>query len=167
MTSPIAEEAVHDQPVQEETVQESGSPETEPSLQDQLTAFIEARTGIFEVALDLDDLKWLKNQCNSKFGFKGPNDAFMLMNAYHGLNGALENNRDKDAVTTRLTAATIEALALLINRYEGAGVVVAQRVFKVAVALQNAIARFRELDAQIEALETEIKAQDSEPESAE
>ena len=140
------------EPQIEETVSgETSSPVDNP--QEELNALIEARTGLFEIALDIEDLKWLKNQCNSKFSFKGPNDGFMLINAYIGLNGALEHHHDKDATTSRLTASTVEALALLVNRYEGTGVPSAQKIFKVAVALQNVIAQFRDLDSQIDALE--------------
>lgn len=133
---------------------ETVSPIQDPKAE--LEALIARRTGLFEIALDIEDLKWLKNQCNSKFTFKGPNDAFMLMNTYIGLSGALEHNKNKDAVTSKLTAATIESLAMLINRYEGTGAVSAQRVFKTAVSLQAVIAQFRDLDAQIEALEQAI-----------
>lgn len=167
---------------QEETLQEVMEPQTEQaaepqneqslSPQDQLNKLIEARTGIFETALDLEDLKWLRNQCNSKFTFKGPNDAFMLMNAYIGLDAAISHwdHKNKEAVTSKLTASTVEALAILMNRYEGTGTTAAQRVFKIAVALQNVIARFKEMDKEIELLEGFIKSEneaqsESEPES--
>lgn len=168
---------------QEETLQEVMEPQTEQaaepqndqqsetlSPQDQLDKLIEARTGIFETALDLDDLKWLRNQCNSKFTFKGPNDAFMLMNAYIGLDAAISHwdHKNKEAVTSRLTASTVEALAILMNRYEGTGTTSAQKVFKIAVALQNVIARFKEMDKEIELLEAFIKSENetqSEPET--
>lgn len=168
------ENTVTDQ-ILEETLPQTEAPETQDQStnvdnpQSELERLIEIRTGLFDVNLELEDLKWLKNTCNSKFSFKGPNDAFMLINAYLGLDGAIQNiGAQKDVKTVKLTAATVEALAVLVNRYEGTGVGPAQKVFKVAISLQQAISIMRELDSQINALETAMNAQTSgEPESAE
>lgn len=149
-------------PAVEETVGNQ-EPETfDPQLE--LDKLIAQRTGLFEIALNIDDLKWLKNQCNSKFSFKGPNDAFMLMSAHIGLGAAIDNHdQPKDSATTKLTASTVEALAMLVNKYEGTGAHAAHNIFKIAVALQNVIARFKEYDSQIDALEKMIKHQNEQP----
>ena len=129
----------------------------------ELEKMIQARTGLFEVPLTIDDVKWLKNQCNSKFSFRGPNDAFMLMTVYFGLDSCLQHYAGaKDVKSVKLTAGTIEGLAVLVQKYEGAGVPAAQKVFNVAVGIQSAIGQMRALDQQIEALE---KAMDSEAEA--
>lgn len=144
--------------LQEETLQtdavagEASQPIEDPKSE--LDKLIEMRTGLFDVNLDSEDLKWLKNSCNSKFSFKGPNDAFMLINAFLGLDAAIQNTpKNNETRTVKLTAATVEALAVLVNRYEGSGVGPAQKIFKVAVALQQVIGIMRELDSQISALE--------------
>lgn len=144
--------------LQEETLQtdavagEASQPIEDPKSE--LDKLIEMRTGLFDVNLDSEDLKWLKNSCNSKFSFKGPNDAFMLINAFLGLDAAIQNTpKNNETRTVKLTAATVEALAVLVNRYEGSGVGPAQKIFKVAVALQQVISIMRELDSQISALE--------------
>jgi hypothetical protein len=168
------ENTVTDQ-ILDETIPQMEAPETQDQSSDvenpklELDRLIEIRTGLFDVNLELEDLKWLKNTCNSKFSFKGPNDAFMLINAYLGLDAAIQNmGPQKDAKTVKLTAATVEALAVLVNRYEGTGVGPAQKVFKVAISLQQVISIMRELDSQINALETAMNAQENgEPESAE
>jgi hypothetical protein len=163
MTEQLVEETMPQPEVETTSVDETLSGETSSPVEnpeEELNRLIEARTGLFEIALDVEDLKWLRNQCNSTFEFNGPNEAFMLMNAHIGLSGAIDNNRDKDAATTKLTASTVEALALLINKYKGKGAPVAHKVFKAAVALQNVIARFRELDTQIDALEKAIQHTD-------
>ncbi len=155
--------------LQEETLQtdavagEASQPIEDPKSE--LDKLIEMRTGLFDVNLDSEDLKWLKNSCNSKFSFKGPNDAFMLINAFLGLDAAIQNTpKNNETRTVKLTAATVEALAVLVNRYEGSGVGPAQKIFKVAVALQQVISIMRELDSQISALE---KAMDFENDRAE
>lgn len=155
--------------LQEETLQtdavagEASQPIEDPKSE--LDKLIEMRTGLFDVNLDSEDLKWLKNSCNSKFSFKGPNDAFMLINAFLGLDAAIQNTpKNNETRTVKLTAATVEALAVLVNRYEGSGVGPAQKIFKVAVALQQVISIMRELDSQISALE---KAMDFEKNQAE
>lgn len=131
----------------------------EPSVLEKLT---EARTGLFEVPITIEDVKWLKNQCNSKFTFKGPNDAFMLMSVYLGLDGCINHYaKQKDVTSVKLTAGTIEGLAIFINKYEGVGSLAAQRIFNVAVNLQQAIGQMRELDRMIEALEKESQEKEA------
>lgn len=168
MDNTLESQVLDEQPVQSESIEGSTSePIADPKAE--LDRLIELRTGLFDVNLDADDLKWLKNSCNSKFSFKGPNDAFMLINAFLGLDAAIQHlpkgNTEK---TVKLTAATVEALAVLVNRYEGSGISPAQKIFKVAVSLQQVISVMRELDTQINALEQALNAQNEpETESAE
>jgi len=49
----------------------------------------------------------------------------------------------------------------LVNRYEGSGIGPAQKIFKVAVSLQQVISVMRELDQQINAIEQALQAQNS------
>ena len=149
---------------EETTVNETVAENTQEATLDQnepteLEKMIQARTGLFEVPLTIDDVKWLKNQCNSKFSFRGPNDAFMLMTVYFGLDSCLQHYAGaKDVKSVKLTAGTIEGLAVLVQKYEGAGVPAAQKVFNVAVGIQAAIGQMRALDQQIEALEKAAQA---------
>ena len=170
------ENTTNDAVLQEQLPEQEIMDSTEPQVEDQsstveepkseLENLIELRTGLFEVALDIDDLKWLKNSCNSKFSFKGPNDAFMLINAYLGLDSAIQNlATNKEARSVKLSAATIEALAVLVNRYEGTGVGPAQKIFKIAVSLQQVIGIMRELDSQINAIEAAMQKPEEGPEA--
>jgi len=161
MDNTLESQVLDEQTVQNETVAgEASEPIEDPKAE--LDKLIELRTGLFDVNLDAEDLKWLKNSCNSKFSFKGPNDAFMLINAYLGLDAALQNMpKGKEETSVKLTAATVEALAVLVNRYEGSGIGPAQKIFKVAVSLQQVISVMRELDQQINAIEQALQAQNS------
>ena len=167
MTEQLVDETMQQPEVETTSVDETLTGETSSPVEnpeEELDRLIAARTGLFEIALDVEDLKWLRNQCNSAFEFNGPNEAFMLMNAHIGLSGAIDHNRENDAATTKLTASTVEALALLVNKYKGKGAPTAHKIFKAAVALQNVIARFRELDAQIDALEKALQHAESDQE---
>jgi hypothetical protein len=161
MDNTLESQVLDEQTVQNETLAgEASEPIENP--QSELDKLIELRTGLFDVNLDADDLKWLKNSCNSKFSFKGPNDAFMLINAYLGLDAALQHlPKGGENTSVRLTAATVEALAVLVNRYEGSGIGPAQKIFKVAVSLQQVITVMRDLDSQINALEQAMEAKNA------
>ena len=140
----------------------------EKSMLDQL---IDRRTGYFSVKLDTADLKWIKNACNSggKFSFTGPNEAFMLMNCYLGFSAAIARAEQEAKEQTesdgsvQIQAAAIEAAAILINKYSGSGLDTAQRVFRIAMALNPAIMDMKDLDKLInmiknqEAIENEKK----------
>jgi len=159
MDSTLENPVLQEETLQAEATVDEGLQQEPKSELDQL---IELRTGLFDVNIDTEDLKWLKNSFNSKFSFKGPNDAFMLINAYLGIDAAIQNApKSSEARTVKLTAATVEALAVLINRYEGSGIGPAQKIFKVAVALQQVISIMRDLDSQISALENAAKATSS------
>jgi hypothetical protein len=158
-------EAVLDQPItdvleQEQPAVEASETETpkkEFNLVEELT---NRRTGFWELALDEADIKWIKNQCNSKFSFVGPNEAFMLMNCYLGFTAAL--SRHEQAVKAgiepgpfSIQAIALEACALMINRFEGSGMESAQRIFRIAVALNGPISEMKKLDEHIEMAKSE------------
>lgn len=146
----------------ESTMEADAAPAID-NVRSEIDRLVDIRTGQWSVALGIDDLKWLKNQCNSTFSFKGPNDAFMLVNAFLGLDSAIQMfGKDKEAQSCQLAASTVEAVAILINRYEGKGVPAAQRTFKIAVSLQQVVTQMRELDQAIDALEKANAAQNSE-----
>jgi hypothetical protein len=133
--------------------EEGGIPEPVEELSE-VQKLINKRTGFWAVNLELADLKWIKNQCNSKFEFNGPNEAFMMMNCYLGFASAVA--RIEQATKMKLEseapavqASAIEACALLLNRYTGSGLESAQRVFRIAVALNGSIMEMKELDDQI------------------
>ena len=136
---------------------------TEPEAKEmsEIDKLINKRTGYWAINLDLADLKWIKNGCNNKFPFTGPNEAFMLMNCYLGFASAIgtleaSTNHGIDSPTANLSASAIEACALILNRYEGSGLDTAQRVFRIAIALNNVIMEMKSLDSEIAKLrETE------------
>ena len=146
-------EAVIEPSIDMEIQEEGESPEPVEELSE-VQKLINKRTGFWAVNLELADLKWIKNQCNSKFEFNGPNEAFMMMNCYLGFASAVA--RIEQATKMKLEseapavqASAIEACALLLNRYTGSGLESAQRVFRIAVALNGSIMEMKELDDQI------------------
>jgi hypothetical protein len=126
---------------------------------------INKRTGFWEIGLEEADVKWIRNHCNSKFEFTGPNEAFMLMNCYLGFASSL--SRHEDAVKNGLApgpfvvqAGAIEACAMLVNRFEGSGLDSAQRIFRIAIALNGPISEMKKLDDQISVLKAEAQKQE-------
>lgn len=149
---------------QDDTVQEMSELERITNL----------RTGYFKVSLNLEDLKWLVNSCkNSKFKFVGPNEAFMVMNCYLGFSSAIARKTaesqegSETSPTVDVQAAAIEGAALLLNRYEGGGLESAQRVFRIAVALNEPIMEMKQLDQIINALKLQSAKQDEESQKTE
>jgi hypothetical protein len=117
------------------------------------------RTGFWEISLEEADVRWIKNQCNSKFNFVGPNEAFMLMNCYLGFASALARHEQATKAGQApgpflIQAVALEACALMLNRFEGSGMESAQRVFRIAVALNGPISEMKDLDERI----AELKA---------
>jgi hypothetical protein len=131
---------------------------------------IDRRTGLFPIKMDLTDLKWIKNQCNSgSFSFTGPNEAFMVMNCYMGFSSAVAKvehlAKEKIEYTgiIEVQASAIEAAAILLNNFNGSGLDSAQRVFRIAMALNPIIMDMKTLDQIISELRQQSPA-DSEQE---
>lgn len=155
----------------EEMVHHPEQPTEEMSELDKLIA---RRTGFYPIRLDAGDLKWLKNACNSnKFTFVGPNEAFMLMNCFMGFSAAIANLEKAQAEksetdgTVQVQASAVEAAAILLNKYESSGLESAQRVFRIAIALNSAVMEMKQLDQIINSLKIEqakndeLKAQEA------
>jgi hypothetical protein len=150
----------------EELMKAAGSPNQEGE-QSALDMLIARRTGFYPIKLDVADLKWIKNSCNSgKFTFTGPNEAFMIMNCFMGVSAAiarLEQEKAEKMESTgsvEMQAAAIEAAAILLNKYEGAGLESAQRVFRIAIALNGPVMEMKQLDQIINQLKIEEAKQD-------
>lgn len=150
----------------EELMKAAGSPNQEGE-QSALDMLIARRTGFYPIKLDIADLKWIKNSCNSgKFTFTGPNEAFMLMNCFMGVSAAiarLEQEKAEKMESTgsvEMQAAAIEAAAILLNKYEGSGLESAQRVFRIAIALNGPVMEMKQLDQIINQLKIEEAKQD-------
>jgi len=138
---------------QELASQEENSESGEEPSQEmpEIEMLINKRTGYWTLNLEMADLKWIKNHCNSKFNFTGPNEAFMLMNCYLGFAAAIARaeqaeKENLEVEKPAVQAASIEACALLINKYEGSGLESAQRLFRIAVALNGPISEMKRLD---------------------
>lgn len=132
-----------------------------------LEMLIERRTGFYKVKLDMADLKWIKNACNSnKFTFTGPNEAFMVMNCFMGVSAAIARLEQEKAEkmesdgTVEMQAAALEAAAILLNKYEGSGLESAQRVFRIAIALNGPVMEMKQLDQVINQLKVEEAKKD-------
>ena len=148
----------------------NGSPEDASGAQAEQSALdmlIARRTGFYPIKLDIADLKWIKNSCNSgKFPFTGPNEAFMLMNCFMGVSAAiarLEQEKAEKMESTgsvEIQAAAIEAAAILLNKYQGSGLESAQRVFRIAIALNGPVMEMKQLDQIINQLKIEEAKKD-------
>ena len=158
----ITDSIVMDSPDTEMVAGPDSSTETttEPEAKEmsELDKLINKRTGYWAINLELADLKWIKNGCNNKFPFTGPNEAFMLMNCYLGFSSAIgtleaATNSGIENPTANLSASAIEACALILNKYEGSGLDTAQRVFRIAIALNTVIMEMKSLDSQIAKLQ--------------
>jgi hypothetical protein len=132
-----------------------------------LDQLINRRTGFFSITLDLNDLKWIKNACGSnKFTFTGPNEAFMVMNCFLGFSSAIarfeqeqaENSESNGSI--QVQASAIEAAAILLNKYQSSGLESAQRVFRIAVALNQSVMEMKQLDQIINQLKVEEAKQE-------
>lgn len=132
-----------------------------------LDQLINRRTGFFSITLDLNDLKWIKNACGSnKFTFTGPNEAFMVMNCFLGFSSAIarfeqeqaENSESNSSI--QVQASAIEAAAILLNKYQSSGLESAQRVFRIAVALNQSVMEMKQLDQIINQLKVEEAKQE-------
>ena len=150
----------------EELMKAAGSPNQEGE-QSALDMLIARRTGFYPIKLDIADLKWIKNSCNSgKFTFTGPNEAFMIMNCFMGVSAAiarLEQEKAEKMESTgsvEMQAAAVEAAAILLNKYEGAGLESAQRVFRIAIALNGPVMEMKQLDQIINQLKIEEAKKD-------
>lgn len=166
--SPENEAVLEMEPQVDTTTEETAEApnESEASEQSEVQKLINKRTGFWEIGLEEADVKWIRNHCNSKFEFTGPNEAFMLMNCYLGFASSL--SRHEEAVKNGLApgpfvvqAGAIEACAMLINRFEGSGLDSAQRIFRIAIALNGPISEMKKLDDQISALKAEAQRQEN------
>ena len=152
----------------EDQVFEPQPDQTEPQQEmSELDGLINRRTGFFPVNLGLEDLKWIANACKSnKFSFIGPNEAFMVMNCYLGFSAAVARRTDEMKGETEMSqyvqvqAAALEAAAILLNKYEGSGLESAQRVFRIAVALNTPVMEMKQLDQIINQLKIAEAKQD-------
>lgn len=178
-TDALLTQEVHDQ-ITDDVTQEAKDPGLEPQPDQEepqkemseLDRLINRRAGFFPVNLSLEDLKWIANACKSnKFSFTGPNEAFMVMNCYLGFSAAVarraEEMKGKNEMLSEILsqpveiqAAAIEAAAILLNKYEGSGLESAQRVFRIAVALNTPIMEMKELDQHINQLKIAEAKQD-------
>ena len=128
-----------------------GELKEEPKELNEVDRLTNRRTGFWELALEEADVRWIRNQCNSKFNFVGPNEAFMLMNCYLGFSAALARQEQAEKENVKpgpfmIQAIALEACALMINRFEGSGLESAQRIFRIAVALNGPISEMKQLD---------------------
>ena len=134
---------------------------SEPQQAKELTQsekLLNRRTGFFGVNVQLADLVWLKNSLASgKIKFVGPNEAFMVINSYLGISSAIAraeveqtSKNPQTPIVVQLQASSIEGAAILLNKYESSGIDSAQRLFRLAVALNESIMEMKSLDQQIQ-----------------
>jgi hypothetical protein len=164
----ITDAVTQEAPTNHEDHTEPQPDQTEPQQEmSELDSLINRRTGFFPVNLGLEDLKWIANACKSnKFSFIGPNEAFMVMNCYLGFSAAVARRTDEMKGESEMSqyvqvqAAALEAAAILLNKYEGSGLESAQRVFRIAVALNTPVMEMKQLDQIINQLKIAEAKQD-------
>lgn len=128
--------------------------QVEPELTE-LEKLTQKRTGFWQLNLQEPDVKWIKNACNKNFEFNGPNEAFMLMSCFLGFSAAharMNPGSEAENHPCVVQASAVEACAYFMNRVTGNNVESAQRVFRIAMALNPIIMEMRKLDDQIQAL---------------
>jgi hypothetical protein len=155
-------------PTADETLPDAEAKDPLPNVEEpqqeltELEKLIQRRTGFWQVNLQEADVKWIKNACNGKFEFTGPNEAFMLMNCFLGFSNAharMEPINGAERQPCVVQAAAIEGCAYFVNRVSGNNMEAAQRSFRIAMALNPIITEMRSLDTKIQALQEEEKAQ--------
>ena len=145
---------------------EMEEPTQEPQAEmSELDMLINKRTGFFQVNLDIKDLKWIKNSCNDgKFGFTGPNEAFMIMNCFMGFSSAIarleQEEKAAESAGVQIQASAVEAAAILINKFEGSSLEAAQRIFRIAIAINSPVMEMKQLDQIINQIKLENAKQD-------
>lgn len=169
-TDALLTQEVNDQITDSVTQAEPDSTEPQPEPQQEMSELdrlINRRTGFFPVSLGLEDLKWIANACKSnKFSFTGPNEAFMVMNCYLGFSSAVARRQEEMKSENEMTqhvevqAAALEAAAILLNKYESSGLESAQRVFRIAVALNTPVMEMKQLDQIINQLKLDEAKKD-------
>ena len=88
------------------------------------------------------------------------------MNCYLGFSSAVARRTEElkgeseASQYIEIQAAAVEAAAILLNKYEGSGLESAQRVFRIAVALNTPVMEMKSLDQMINALKIEQAKQD-------
>lgn len=166
-TDALLTQEVHDQ-ITEAVTQVPTPDQAEPQQEmSELDRLVARRTGFFPVSLGLEDLKWIANACKSnKFSFTGPNEAFMVMNCFLGFSSAVARRTEEMKRQIEMSqhievqAAALEAAAILLNKYESSGLESAQRVFRIAVALNTPVMEMKQLDQIINQLKIEEAKKD-------
>ena len=168
-TDALLTQEINDQ-ITDAVTQEPQESDLQPEPQQEMSEvdmLINKRTGFFPIKLSMEDLKWIANACKSnKFTFVGPNEAFMVMNCYLGFSAALsrfaedlKSEAETDG-TVEVQASALEAAAILLNKYESSGLEAAQRVFRIAIALNNSVMEMKELDRIINQIKVGMAKQD-------
>jgi hypothetical protein len=167
LTDSLTEEVTEIYQDETQDVDDSNQEESSQNPENVLDTLINKRTGFFPIKLNEEDLKWIKNACKSdKFSFTGPNEAFMIMNCFLGFSSALSrleeetNSNSEKSEAVMVQASAIEAAAILLSKYSGSGLDSAQRVFRIAVALNDSVMEMKQLDQVINQLKLEQAKQD-------
>lgn len=152
-TAPEAVEAIEPQ-VEETAQQQPLTPE------ETLNSLLASRTGVFDLKITHDDLKYLKNTMQSKIEWKGPNEAYLVIMTLLTLSNALSsmNPKVKEPVLVKLPSSTFETLNYFLSKVSGTGLDSAQRLFSATMILRPTIEALKKLDAEIEAVKAEIEA---------
>ena len=154
---------------EEQVSNEPQVPFEELSLTDQVEALRQHRIGYFDVPMvQFEDLKYLRSKLQGEYEFTGPQEAFLLMNAYMGIENSFatyqkitkEAQKNKtDLPTIQLSAAAIEAAVMYTGRAKGRGIEAAQRIFRIAMALNGPAKQMRALDDSIKAKEEQLRSE--------
>jgi len=130
----------------------------------ELDSAISTRTGYYTIpSLTFDDLKFVRNAFRNKIGWKGGQEAFLIVTAAFELEQAVtlydpnkKGPKENNTGEIQLRGGCIESVLFFLNRFEGKGLDSAQRFFKIYFQIQNAAATFPQQDENIKMLKEKV-----------
>ena len=143
-------------PLAEATNETQPSAGSDSTSVDPITELINRRTGSFDVKINYQDLKYIKNSVNQKVEWKGPNEAYLVIMAVLTIDNILQDMDQKEMTPTlvKIPATTIESLNFFLGRMTGKGIESAQRLFSISMTFRQAMESIRKIDEELEALKS-------------
>jgi hypothetical protein len=144
-------EETTDIPEDTEEVAET-KPEVKLSTEEQAFQDLQTeRMGTFKVGMGYVDAVYFRNLLD-KSGYKGPQQAYLLIVAKSELSGVAAGLKDNDRnkrYEVDLSAACIESLGFFMNNYEGKGSDSAGKLFSASMLLRPAMGIINNLDEKL------------------
>jgi hypothetical protein len=71
-----------------------------------------------------------------------------------------QEEKEAESAGVQIQASAVEAAAILINKFEGSSMESAQRIFRIAIALNNPVMEMKQLDQIINQIKLETAKQE-------